>query len=424
MVNSTLQLSDHPKLEENYRSELKSVLLNRLSRGPMSLESLVSDAEGAYPTDVILVLGMLSENGRVSESNGLWCLTDEMIPAQTKSANAALTTGPLEGLPEPHPLDFDWRFTSTTLPFLRKLINATNRESVAVLGAPSLYKHLADSGLSVWLFDKNTRIVEHLRKSGYSHLNEVDLMTPSSFSPQFSWVMADPPWYPEHYEGFMRAAAQLMFPGGKLLLSVLPRLTRPTASSDRAFIIELAQNLGFDLVEIRPGALGYASPPFETEALHEEGLVLGNWRRGDLFKFVLTSNKPSEFDLPPSYENDGEWITISLGMTTVRINRRPSDEKSAFSFRPASSSGTARLRSVSRRSPSRSEVNVWTSRNIALIVSKPRVLGDTLTEISQGSLPSQSMAIVESTHNLTKDETSQLYELLVLLLQDAGLSWE
>lgn len=424
MVNLTLQLSDHPKLEESYRYELKNVLLSKLSHGPMSFESLVSDAEGAYPTDVISVLRMLSANGRVSEVDGFWCLNDEVIPTQVKSVGPASTTGPLEGLPEPHPLDFDWRFTSTTLPFLRKLINATHRESVAVLGAPSLYKHLADSGLDVWLFDKNTRIVEHLRKSGYSHLNEVDLMNPSPFSPQFHWVMADPPWYPEHYEGFMRAATQLMLPGGKLLLSVLPRLTRPTASSDRAFIIELAQNLGFDLVEIRPGALGYASPPFETEALREEGLVLGNWRRGDLFKFLLTSNKPSESAFPPPYDNEGEWITISLGMTTVRINCRTSTETLAFSFRPASSSGTARLRSVSRRSPSRSEVNVWTSRNIALIVSKPRVLRDALTEISQGSIPSQSLATVESTHNLTKDETTQLYELLVLLLQDAGLSWE
>src|SRR5215212_4991845 len=216
MVNLTVPLSDHPKLEENYRYELKNVLLSKLSHGPMSLESLVSDAEGAYPTDVISVLRMLSANGRVSETDGLWCLKDEVIPTQVKSINPASTSGPLEGLPEPHPLDFDWRFTSTTLPFLRKLINATNRESVAVLGAPSLYKHLADSGLDVWFFDKNSRIVEHLRKSGYSHLNEVDLMTPLPFSRHFHWVMADAPWYPEHYEGFMRAATQLMVPGGKL----------------------------------------------------------------------------------------------------------------------------------------------------------------------------------------------------------------
>jgi hypothetical protein len=300
-------------------------------------------------------------------------------------------------------------------------VNVGSTASGAILGAPSLYKYLTDLGASVSLFDKNPQIVEYLRSAGYSTVTEVDLTLSSEFLPQFHWAIADPPWYPEHYEGFMSAASDLIRPGGKLLLSVLPRLTRPSAISDRFFLIEAAQQLGFDLVEILPGALSYASPPFELEALREEGLVLGNWRKGDLFSFILSLRGRVESDLPQ--RDDSYWTTVPLGRTTVRIRSLLVDESEAFDYRPASSSGS-RLRSVSRRNLTRSEINVWTSRNIALIVSRPRILSEALTAIVDGTLPTQALNAITTKYGLDDNEARQLREVLELLLRDAGLPWE
>jgi hypothetical protein len=422
-MNSTSQLTDHPTLEVSYREELRNVLLSELRTRPTEFESLVGRAEGAYPADVMTVLRTLEADNEVSESDGVWFLFHQIVrPRPTPLPRIASTSGFFSDLPEPHPLDFDWRFTESTLRDFENLVNLTNTASGAILGAPSLYKHLSDLGASVSLFDKNPQIVEYLRSVGYSTVNEVDLTRSSEFSAQFHWGIADPPWYPEHYEGFMSAASQLIRPGGKLLLSVLPRLTRPSATSDRFFIIEAAQNLGFDLVEILPGALLYASPPFELEALREEGLLLGNWRKGDLFSFILSSRRRIESDLPQS--DDSYWRTIPLGTTTVRIKSLPVDESEAFSYRAASSAGTSRLRSVSRRSPIRSEINVWTSRNIALIVSRPRILSDALTAIVDGTLPTQALSAITTTYGLNDSGARQLREVLELVLRDAGLPWE
>lgn len=423
-MNSTIQLSDHPALEETYTLELRNVLLSKLSTGSLGFESLVSSAEGAFPTDVMSVLRTLAANGQVSESLGLWFLSNALSRGQDNSMSYRdPSSAPLSGLPEPHPLDFDWRFTESTLPLFGNLISTTNSASGAILGAPSLYKYLADSGVRVSLFDKNPRVVQHLRSVGYSAVHEVDLTYSSEFLPEFQWVIADPPWYPEHYEGFIRAASRLILTGGKLLLSVLPRLTRPSASSDRFLIMEMAQRLGFDLVDIHPGALKYASPPFEMEALREEGLELGNWRKGDLFTFIRSSNTTIESTTDKPTDN-GDWKTIPLGTTSVGIKHISVEERVPFSYRPASSTGTVRLHSVSRRSPSRSEINVWTSRNIALVVSKPRVLTDALAAISDGTLPSQTLGAIRTTYGLTDSEAKELQKVLELLLHDAGLPWD
>jgi hypothetical protein len=367
---------------------------------------------------------MLSVNGEVRESGGLWFLSSQLNPAEGKNQkDADLISHPLDGLPEPHPLDFDWRFTQSTLPFLKQLVSTTNDANGAILGAPSLYKYLADLQASVSLFDKNPQIVEHLKGAGYPNVTEVDLMHRSDFSALFDWAVADPPWYPEHYEGFMKAASQLVRPGGKLLLSVLPRLTRPSAASDRFSILEMGYGFGFDLAEVHPAALGYASPAFEVEALREEGLALGNWRKGDLFGFILSSKDRIQSTFSPSKDNTN-WKTIQLGTTTVRLKCSVVDDSVPFTYRTASPDGTPRLRSVSRRSPTRSEVNVWTSRNIALIVSRPRILADALIRVADGSSRKETLGTIIAQNSLNDVEASQLCEILELLLQEAGLSWE
>lgn len=422
-MNLINQLTDHPALELPYSEELKNALLSTLETSPMEFGNLVDSAEGAFPTDVMTVLTELVADNEVSQSNGLWFLRDQQDRPQNRIfPEVNVTIGSGSDLPEPHPLDFDWRFTEHTLACLEKVVNARNGGQGAILGAPTLYKYLVDLGADVTLYDKNPGIVEHLRNSGYSSLNEVDLTRSLEFSPRFRWAIADPPWYTEHYEGFLSAASQLLLPAGKLFLSVLPRLTRASAAADRFSIIKVAKKIGFDLVDVKPGGLGYASPPFEIEALREEGLVVGNWRKGDLFAFVLSSSTRIESNVRQS-NDEVSWKTILLGATTVRIKNTSPNESEAFSYKPASSSGTPRVRSVSRRSPARLEANVWTSRNVALVVSKPHIVSAALTSIAGGSLPTEILDRMTTTYGLGDREARQLREILELLLQDAGLSW-
>jgi len=50
--------------------------------------------------------------------------------------------GPELAVPEPHPLDYDWRFTASCLSAIDKVVSRLGGESIATLGAPTLYLHL------------------------------------------------------------------------------------------------------------------------------------------------------------------------------------------------------------------------------------------------------------------------------------------
>jgi hypothetical protein len=421
-----LQFVDHPTPEPDYTAALKLRLTRELrERVPLGFQELVQAAEGAYPSDVLSALHALHTDGQAFLlPSAKWSRHE--LSSQTvvpRSSNIPPTTPTSsDGLPEPHPVDFDWRFTNKTLADLGKYINPSELEHVAVLGAPTLYRYLTDSGINAHLFDKNPYIVKHFKAAGYSTVTESDLFKFSNFSTKFQWAIADPPWYIEHYYAFLKASSKLLAKEGKLLLSVLPRLTRPSAPRDRLNIIELAAKFGFDLIEVRPAVLHYASPPFEIEALHAEDLALDDWRTGDMFCFTLRCHPLQEPD-PHKPTDEDNWQVFQLGTTIVKIKDEQRLNSEAFDYRPVSPTGSVRLRSVSRRSPVRPKINLWTSRNIALAVSKPVALSEALEKLRNGHPLTRTLASTAYEYQLNTDEVNKLQEVLELLSKDAGLIW-
>jgi len=209
---------------------------------------------------------------------------------------------------------------------------------------------------------------------------------------------------------------------GKLLLSVLPRLTRPSAPRDRINVVEMASQVGFDLIEVRPGALHYESPPFEVEALNAEKLALDDWRSGDIFCFSLRSHPLPQSDAQKPGE-DETWLAFQLGTTIIKIKDEQRQESEPFDYGPVSPSGSFRLRSVSRRSPVRSKINLWSSRNLALTVSKPVALVEALEKLRTGHPLKSTLATTAYEYQLSNCEVDKLREVLELLSKDAGIVW-
>lgn len=89
-----------------------------------------------------------------------------------------------------------------------------------------------------------------------------------------------------------------------------------------------------------------------------------------------------------------------------------------------SPTGNIRFRSVSRRSPARSNINVWTSRNIALGLSKPNVLDEALQRIGNRESSREALASIAYEYQLSELEIAKLSQLLELLFRDAGLPWD
>lgn len=414
-------MNEDPPTDPKYERALASRLSVLLKRGPVNLGSLISKSEGAYPTDVLAVLYKLQRAGNAKElQKDVWTSCESVsLISETKGTDEISPWEDELKFPEPHPLDFDWRFSRHTLEYLEKTAVISNAKTIAVLGAPTLFKYLADRGKDVHLFDRNQQITSYLKKAGYEGVSTCDLFRFHSDS-RFDSVVADPPWYLDHYRAFIESARRLLNSGGNLLLSILPRLTRPLAESDRTEILEFTSERGFDLTSAEPGVLRYVSPLFEVEALKSEGLNLSAWRLGDLGTFALRERHVSEFK-PEYLEEDQPWRTFEVGRTVVKVKWKGIHSESvSFDCHNVSGGNGARFQSVSRRSPLRSTINVWTSRNVAMQVSRPDLACVALELMEKGHPSEEVIKALKDSKHLGDAEIVQLRGFVAALTSDSN----
>ena len=136
------------------------------------------------------------------------------------------------GLPIPHPLDFDWRFTRGTAGVLLERLDALSRSAspVALLGTPSVYVLAETRGLAhkFILLDQNDSLANREACSPSGGLVYCcDLLDGVPSLPLVHTVLADPPWYVDDVRGFLRAASQITASGATILLSFGPDGMRP-----------------------------------------------------------------------------------------------------------------------------------------------------------------------------------------------------
>jgi len=412
-------VNDRPQTEPGYDARLGLHLLKLLKDGPRDLRFLVGQALGAYPTDVLCNLQELQRAGKAKEiDKGVWT---SVAPAaqgdHTQLATSELLHEEDSDFPEPHPLDFDWRFGGRALEHLENRIESSLAKSIAVLGAPTLFKYLREHHKAAHLFDRNEQIISFLRQAGYNEVTQCDLFRYSGHT-HFDCVIADPPWYLDHYRAFIEAARRMLVPGRNLLLSVLPPLTRPSAENDRLAIVDFASERGFDLLRTEPGLLAYLSPPFELEALKSDGLNVSAWRSGDLYTFALSNREVSKYK-PEHTDQEQLWRTFTVGRTVVKVKWDGTHLTGNFDFSNVSEMHDIRLRSVSRRSPVRSSINLWTSRNIALHVSRPDLTCAALQLLVEGHHSADVANALKGVEQLSSIEVDRLLHLLAILVKES-----
>lgn len=405
-----------------------------LSGGSLSFKEIVRRAGGAFPTDVEKVLRSLIAAAEVSKSEGRYSLIASTgsggihVAASMHGLEAPPyrhvldpVLGTTSTLADPHPADYDWRFTTSTLTkFAHRLQWTLNDESnVALFGIPTLFPCLMGSKFSVILFDRSPSLIHDLRTMGLTEgLVVHDLFYPIGGSRrEFDVVVADPPWYPAFYRAFLLRASQVLRDEGELFLSVLPWLTRPTAINDRVDVLLFAAQAGFDLVESLPGALEYESPRFEQATLRLHGMDCGQWRTGDLHIFRRVNNpKPGLHIEPPA--DEPEWQEYRIGTRKVKLRRRLEPQGTGFSLQPVTSSGPI-LTSVSRRSRFRSRIDLWTSDNAAYSVEGMELLHSALKRLENGEPPEAIAASVGLEHMLSEENKARLANILSELVGQA-----
>jgi hypothetical protein len=412
LSNFIQELFDHPQSDEAFSSELEHAVLERLHSGAISFARLASDVEGAWPVETLQALRRLERSGHVRTGDlGLLLSYDEAHGSEKSESES----GDL-ALPDPHPLHFDWRFSAKTRHFLLEKIAHEGPSSIALLGVPSLFHSLLHSGHQVRLFDRNDSLEKIMRGTETNHFQCIDLMQPMPTHFQARLVVADPPWYIEHYAAFLQRTREVLEPGGKAFISVLPRLTRPKAADDRTAIVALAYRCGLDLLEVTPGSLVYDTPPFEESALRSEGLVLPNWRKADLYVFVKSDRTAVPFPIAGMKDDPSahEWRIYLFGKTSIAV-RCGNGLSGKFFFRPTSVSGEFVLHSVSRRSKARSTANVWSSKNHALSATRTDCVCRLFGLLAEGREMNTALGTIVEEYRLDLSSRQELARLLEVL---------
>jgi len=412
-------------VEKTYRQHLETFLINLLYRKPMTFQDIICHSEGAYPSDVLRTLQNLVLTNKLelqnkryrvpglkhkSSKKGILELSNTPILSEKQLVLKPLNVNSVFG--DPHPADYDWRYTSKSWDELTIRLSPFIKSNceIALLGAPTLFLSLCRSGVHLTLFDNSTSVLADLESSGITnglfHHNMFDPIL--KFRGKYDVIVADPPWYVPFHKAFILRSTELLKEQGLLLLSVPPWLTRPSAITDRAKIIEFATKAGFDLIEIAPGVLSYQCPKFEQIALSMQGIYCGNWRQGDLF--VFRKIKEAQSSLKVSHPKDEPtWDEYRFGLLKVKLRHRTQIDSGELKIKPVSIEGPY-LGTVSRRSPLRHRIDLWTSDNIAYSVTRLDIVKVALGRLQSGESPK---AIVDTLGlRLSKTEANTLLKSL------------
>jgi len=326
--------------------------------------------------------------------------------------------------PIPHPLDCYWPNDPLTLRTLTwKLGRLTPPGGTIVyLGWPNAFadaRSLLPNRKHLLLESNAMRSASHRSLTMPHEVLTLDVSRDELPEVRGDTIIADPPWYPDELMAFLWAAARLAKPGAHVLLALPPDGTRPGIDQERRALLDWAVVCGLRPRELRPGVLGYLSPPFERAALAARGVAgtPSNWRYGDLLVCAAT---PTELPPRPRPERD-DWLSWHLSGLPIRI-RADSGESSG------SISGVKLLESivdgdvldtVSRRAAIRQRARVWTSCNRVYTSTHPAVLA-AIVDAMEAGLPIAIAAAARVRRALTRREREAVLDVSMRLRRLVG----
>jgi len=374
-------------------------IMRLLDHGKLPFHELLKNTWGIYPGKLLKILEGLESDKIVKRVNDCW----EIIQGQTvitkpenkktkklylseecfKVANKKMDEFRKE-MPEPHPHNFDWRFSNQCLQsFAEYLLSYhDDDDNICIIAAPSLFVYLQsmDYFNEIILIERSKQMNEKIRHifPGFFGIKTHDLQYPfkgdlSRLENYFSCIIADPPWYQDYYELFLSRAKDIVKPGGLIHLALFPPFSKKSALRERTAIFSFAQNNGIDLIELKSGLLKYETPLFERSALKSEEFQVQpeKWRRGDLATFYVTSKTGQNFMIQVE---EGVWKEFIFDKKVIKLRHKDPVRNWELPEIINIIDGDGYYPSVSRKHPLRNKIDLWTSGNKAYEVKGSYVL--------------------------------------------------
>ena len=256
---------------------------------------------------------------------------------------------------EPHPLDYEWRFTAETISGIWQAVQPKNGKCM-LFGVPSFCEAHAWPVESPILVDRNP--IHRTQNACEFICHDLCDGVPLPRQPRIGAVFMDSPWYLEHLITWLVRALEVVAEDGSVWFSLWPELTRPGANVEREQLFELLAGQG--RYHVFEGALEYEPMLFERLAFLERGIDLSRaWRRGDLVHLKLKRQRSSL--VAPELKSSEHWVRFNLGVRQLAVRETGNSELPRLY--PVGAPPAWHLRSVSRRDESRKAVDIWSSSN-------------------------------------------------------------
>jgi|GEM_PF-791375 len=269
---------------------------------------------------------------------------------------------------EPHPLDFDWRYTSSTVREMCNLANA--QDKVICVGTPSIAEELISKEVQTLLIDRQpfTTVDSHIVAS-----IEDEWVLP--FVPDLAFL--DPPWYPKDLELWVTKVAACMRIGSKILVSVWPKETRPKAAKQ---LLQFQSTIS-TWAEVRYIDLDvqYQLPLFEACAIKAKKYKKSlSPLRGRCLEITIKKQV-----IAPTFDlKKATWARYIFNeyQLAVKLDSKV-ESKLNFGVSKHPLANGWIWSSISKRAKDRNQINLWSSHNEVAVLSHSNTLIKTLDEL-------------------------------------------
>ena len=344
-------------LQDEYEKTLRRIVEREVKSGSPSFISVLRACEGAHPETVKTIIESVIT--ALPPKHPARSSLDTNEPSGPKRPDYVSSLGHgfrsraselYRNLPAPNPELAQWWFDVDSLEYLVTEVKRTldGNATVLCLGAPTVAYALAIRGVRTILADSDPDVIKAVKKQLHGpetefleacefnagHDELTDLVTETAQA-----LVLDPPWYRAWFSLFLASATPMLERAGNLFMTLLPRLTRPEAETDRADVVAAIQAAGFRVLAVERAKLGYVVPRFERTAYDTVAGFTGlPWRRGDLVHAVLHSDsaETSPFiQVDNSEPSAPKFETFARSEGRLRVfvrsnrNRPPGDAKPA-----------------------------------------------------------------------------------------------
>jgi cytidylate kinase len=352
--------------ERTYARILRETIRRLIDQNIGDFADLVLSLPSVYPASVFEALRELGEElDRAKEI------------ATTVTRLRIGERHPLNNSLPPHPLDYDWRFSTQTIDWLAQRVDsiASNNCTLIGLGTPSLFRNRTFR--SSMLLDKNPFAGRGIKAARFQCCNLLKDPLPEI---KGDVIVVDPPWYMAEMRAFLWAARKVCSPNATVLVAMPQIGTRPGITRDLKQIANWIARLGFSIAQTELGALEYDSPLFEQLALAAVGVLNypRSWRHGDLL--ILRASSPLAVARPRVHQR--EWSEITIGpvrLRTLKENTGMFRDPALLSLTPGDSPV-----SISRRDSRKRKAKIWTSSNRVFDSAAPSLVAEIASAIANG----------------------------------------